>query len=74
MPRKIRQLKRDLWRAGAYLAMEKGDHEKWKHDLMPELLVELAGKDGDDAKPYQEKHVLALLQRIQHAKKEQQKP
>lgn len=69
MPRKIRQLKRDLRRAGAYLASEEGDHEKWKHRLVPDFYVEIAGGDGDDAKRYQEKSVLELLKRIEQAGK-----
>ena len=67
MPRKIRQLKRDLRRAGAYKASERGDHEKWKHPLVPDYYVELAGADGDDAKLYQEQQVRELLRRIQRA-------
>jgi hypothetical protein len=67
MPRKIRQLKRDLRRAGAYKASEHGDHEKWKHPLVPDYYVELSGADGDDAKRYQEQHVREFLRRIQRA-------
>jgi hypothetical protein len=67
MPRKIRQLKADLRRAGARLESEEGDHEKWKHPLVPNIYVELAGKDGADAKPYQEKQVRELLRRIAEA-------
>ena len=71
MPRKIRQLKADLRKAGAHLVHERGDHEKWKHDLVPDLFVELAGSDGDDAKAYQERQVRALLRRIAQAKQGQ---
>ncbi|HEY7850523.1 MAG TPA: hypothetical protein VIC27_10695 [Ktedonobacterales bacterium] len=67
MPRKIRQLKRDLRRAGADKVHEKGDHEKWRHPLVPDYYVELSGADGDDAKRYQEQHVRELLRRIQRA-------
>ena len=67
MPRKVRQLKRDLRRAGAYMEREKGDHEKWKHPLVPDYFVELAGGDGDDALRYQEQQVQELLRRIQRA-------
>lgn len=72
MPRKVRQLKADLRRAGARLVGEEGDHEKWKHSLVPDLYVELAGRDGADAKPYQEKQVRDLLRRIAEAKRRQQ--
>ena len=69
MPRKIRQLKRDLRRAGAYMASEEGDHEKWRHPLTHGYYLELSGADGDDAKPYQEKQVRAFLRRIEQAEK-----
>ncbi|MBF6589610.1 MAG: type II toxin-antitoxin system HicA family toxin [Ktedonobacterales bacterium] len=72
MPRKIRQLKADFRKVGARLIQERGDHEKWKHDSVPDLYVELAGNDGDDAKPYQEKQVRALLRRIDDLNKGQQ--
>lgn len=72
MPRKIRQLKADLRKAGARLVHEEGDHEKWKHPLVPDLYVELAGKDGADAKPYQERDVRKLLRRVAEAKRRQQ--
>ena len=69
MPRKIRQLKGDLRHAGAYIVQERGDHEKWKHPLVPDLYVELAGADGEDAKRYQENQVREFLQRIRSATK-----
>ena len=69
MPRKLRQLKADMRRAGARLVSEEGDHEKWRHPLVQDLLVELAGKDGSDAKPYQEKQVRSFLKRIAEAKR-----
>lgn len=71
MPRKIPQLKRDLRHAGAYMDRETGDHETWKHPLVPDLYVELSGADGDDAKPYQEKRVRALLQRFEQARRDE---
>lgn len=72
MPRKIRQLKADLRKAGARSVRERGDHETWKHDSVPDYYVELAGNDGDDAKPYQEKQVRELRRRIADAKRGQQ--
>lgn len=71
MPRKIRQLKADMRRARARLTHEKGDHEKWRHPLVPDLYVELSGNDGDDAKPYQEKQVRNFLRRIAEAERRQ---
>ena len=67
MPRKIRQLKRDLRRAGAEKVHHKDDHEKWTHPLVPDYYVELSGANGDDAHCYQEQQVGELLRRIQRA-------
>ena len=69
MPRKIRQLKADLRHAGAAEVSHEGSHAKWKHVLVPDLEVVLAGSDGADAKPYQERQVRTLLQRIAEAKR-----
>ena len=72
MPRKIRQLKADLRRAGARQTAQEGSHTKWKHPLVPGMLVELAGDDGDDAKPYQERDLRNALRRIDEAKRRKQ--
>lgn len=37
---------------------------------MPGTLIELAGHDGDDTKPYQERDVRKALQRIDEATQE----
>ena len=57
MPPKIRQLKAELRRAGAYQISQEGSHTKWKHPLVTTTILILSGHDGDDAKPYQEKSV-----------------
>lgn len=67
MPRRIRQLKADLRRVGAVQTAQEGSHTKWKHTLVPGMLIELSGHDGDDAKPYQERDLRAALQRIEDA-------
>ena len=69
MPRKIRQLKADLRKAGAYLASQKGSHAKWRHPLVPVSMLILSGHDGDDAKPYQERAVRDLLREIAEARR-----
>jgi predicted RNA binding protein YcfA (HicA-like mRNA interferase family) len=69
MPRKIRQLKADLRKAGAYQASQEGSHTKWKHALVPESLLILSGHDGEDAKPYQERAVRDLLRKIAEARR-----
>jgi hypothetical protein len=69
VPRKIRELKADLRGAGATEVSHEGSHAKWKHSLVPDLEVVLAGSDGADAKPYQEKQVRNLLRRIAEAQR-----
>ena len=64
MPRKIRQLKADLRKAGAYQVTQEGSHTKWRHPLLPGRSVVLSGHDGDDAKPYQEKAIHEMLRQI----------
>jgi hypothetical protein len=57
MPRKIRQLKADLRRAGFVELKDrgKGDHTMWQHPDVPAAIVGLDGQNGDDAKRYMEK-------------------
>lgn len=59
MPRKIRQLKADLRKAGFVLDAErgKGSHSWWYHPQLPAAVVTLSGKDGDDAQPFHERNV-----------------
>ncbi len=63
MPRKIRELRSELRRAGFVAEPGRGSHEGWRHPLMPDKFT-LAGGDGDDAKPYQEKHLRLLLAKL----------
>jgi predicted RNA binding protein YcfA (HicA-like mRNA interferase family) len=72
MPRKLRVLRGDLWRAGFSLDHQTGSHQVWKHPLLPGISANLAGKDGDDAKPYQEREVREALRRLDEAKQRQQ--
>lgn len=61
MPPKIRELKKQLRDAGFLEYHGKGSHTNWIHASLPVKLT-IAGKDGADAKPYQEKDVrLAIL-------------
>ncbi len=71
MPRKIRELKRDLRRAGYSLRPNrgKGSHTVWEHPLVPDDLT-LSGHDGDDAKPYQEDDVRDYAMRARQAEAE----
>lgn len=57
MPRKIKDLIKDLKDAGFYsVPGGKGSHRKFKHDKINSRAV-LSGQIGADAKHYQEKHV-----------------
>ena len=64
MPRKIRELIRDLEMAGFANRGGKGNHRNFIHESG--VVVTLSGNLGDDAKPYQEK---AVRQKIEETKK-----
>ncbi len=70
MPKKIRELKSLLSKAGFTWSPGKGSHTKWFHPLLPEKLT-LSGKDGDDAKLYQEKDVNNALQKLKDIQQEE---
>ncbi len=61
MPRKIRDLERDLQRAGFRQRRGKGSHRQWEHPAMPDLPVTISGHAGADAQRYQEKQVREVL-------------
>ena len=63
MPRKIRQLIKDLEKAGFANRGGKGSHRNFLHEKGVALTI--SGKLGDDAKPYQEK---MIKQKIEEAK------
>jgi predicted RNA binding protein YcfA (HicA-like mRNA interferase family) len=56
MPKKIRELKAMLRKAGFRWRPGKGSHTIWEHPLA-EKSVTLAGQDGQDAKRYMEAQV-----------------
>lgn len=58
MVRKLRELRRDLRDAGFRVIADrgKGDHELWRH-APTNTTVGIDGRDGEDAKPYQEREV-----------------
>jgi hypothetical protein len=72
MPRKLRQLRSDLRRAGWAIDRQSGSHQIWKHALVPGAEVNLAGADGQDARPYQERDVREAVRRAQDAQRRQQ--
>jgi predicted RNA binding protein YcfA (HicA-like mRNA interferase family) len=65
VPRKIRELVSELRDAGFTLiaGAGKGSHRKFKHAKYPGA-VTLSGKDGDDAKQYQEKQVKRAIEEV----------
>ncbi len=65
MPKKIRELKNILRKAGFKERSGKGSHTKWSHPLLSGTIV-LSGKDSKDAKPYQEKDVDKALQKLRN--------
>jgi predicted RNA binding protein YcfA (HicA-like mRNA interferase family) len=69
MPKKIRELKSILSKAGFTSESAKGSHTKWSHPLLPGKLT-LSGKDSSDARAYQENDVTNALERILKAQKE----
>ena len=60
MPRKIRELIRDLERADFVNRSGKGSHRNYEHPRG--LRVTISGKLGDDAKLYQEREVQKKIQ------------
>jgi len=62
MPPKIRQLIRELEKAGFVCRGGKGSHRNYRHPAG--IVINISGKPGDDAKPYQEKEVESKIQRI----------
>ena len=70
MPRKIRQLRSDLQRAGFYLDHQTGSHQIWKHSLISGVSVNLVGKDSADAKLYQEREIQEALRKLQEIQKQ----
>jgi len=68
MPRKLRELRAALKRAGCSVDRQAGSHQIWEHTLVPDFNVNLAGQDGADAKDYQEKQTREMLRRVARAK------
>ena len=64
MPRKIRELIRDLERAGYKISGGKGSHRRFKHPSGRK--VTLSGGLGDDAHRYQEQDVAEALQEVKN--------
>ena len=63
MPRKIRELIRELKKAGFVDRGGKGSHRNLTH---PDLAkpITISGKEGDDVKHYQEKAVRLAIEEV----------
>ncbi len=61
MPRKISDLIRDLQRAGFVNRGGKGDHRNFVHPNVTKPIT-ISGKEGDDAKHYQEKAIRLAIE------------
>lgn len=70
MPRKIRQLRADLRRAGWDVVRQAGSHQIWKHPRLPGVEVNIAGNDGADAHRYQERDVREAIRLAREAQKD----
>ena len=67
MPKKIRELKSMLQRAGFRVRAGKGSHTVWSHATLEESIT-VSGQDGDYAKPYQEKDVRQIIRKVESSK------
>jgi len=65
MPKKIRELKGLLRKAGFVCRPGKGSHTVWRHPRRSKPVV-LSGKDGRDADRYQESEVAQALRDVGH--------
>jgi len=63
MPRKIRDLVRDLEDAGFEERSGKGSHRNFRHPLLAKV-VTIAGRDGEDAKRYLEQAVRLAINEV----------
>lgn len=63
MPKKIRELKAALARAGFTVRSGKGSHSVWEHPRRAKT-VTLSGNDGRDARRYQEREVEQALRDV----------
>ncbi len=62
-PRKIKDIERDLLKAGFTWKSAKGSHRKYIHQPSG-IVVMISGHAGDDAKRYQEKDVAETLEAV----------
>ena len=64
MPKKIQELKQMLRQAGFSEFPGKGSHTNWIHPLYAGKIT-VSGKDGADAKRYQEKEIQQAIEAVE---------
>lgn len=69
MPKKIRELKAMLRKAGFSYRPAKGSHSFWAHPAITTRIT-LAGADGDDAERYQEAQVRKAINQLREVQGE----
>ena len=69
MPKKVRELKAMLRKAGFVVKPGRGSHTVWGHPAMT-AKISLSGGDGDDAHLYQEKSVREILRKLKEVQGE----
>jgi predicted RNA binding protein YcfA (HicA-like mRNA interferase family) len=62
MPRKVKEIIRDLIRAGFIDRGGKGSHRNFRHPAGVHITI--SGGTGEDVKPYQEKALSKALQEV----------
>jgi len=67
MPKKIRELKAMLRKAGFAEESGRGSHVNFWHPSVDGTYVTLSGKDGHDARRYHQKQVATALERVRRA-------
>ncbi|MFM2198992.1 MAG: hypothetical protein RLZZ505_2424 [Verrucomicrobiota bacterium] len=60
MPKKIRDLLKDLRAAGFSIDRQKGSHRQFKHPKVNGVIT-VSGAEGDDAKTYQERQIAEVI-------------
>jgi predicted RNA binding protein YcfA (HicA-like mRNA interferase family) len=69
VPKKVRDLKAMLRKAGFVVKPGRGSHTVWGHPAMT-AKISLSGGDGDDAHLYQEKSVREMLRKLKEVQGE----
>ncbi len=68
MPKKVRELKKMLLKAGFTCRQGKESHTFWTHPLILDEPITISGKDSDDARLYLEKAVEKRLKKLEELK------